>query len=53
MLGKRKDTFTGEASNPGEKVDSYLKEPTPLVHQEEELLKGNFKGAQAGVGVYM
>ena len=27
------------------------KNQLPLVHQEEEFLKGNFKGAQAGVGV--
>ena len=28
-MGKRKDSFIEEASNPGEKVDSYPKEPTP------------------------
>ena len=33
---------------------AYLipKNQLPLVHHEEEFLKGNFKGAQAGVGVY-
>ena len=29
MLGERKDSFTEEAGNPGEKVDSCPKEPTP------------------------
>ena len=29
MLGKRKDTFLEEASNPGKKVDSCPEEPTP------------------------
>ena len=29
VLGKRKDTFIEGASNPGEKVDSCHKEPTP------------------------
>ena len=31
MLGKRKDSFVEEAGSPGEKVDSYPKEPTPQV----------------------
>ena len=29
MLGKKKDSFIEEASNPGEKVDSCPKEPAP------------------------
>ena len=29
VLGKRKDSFIEETGNPGEKVDSCPKEPTP------------------------
>ena len=44
VLGKRKDTFTEEASNPGEKVDSCPKEPTPSCPPGGRVFKGKFQG---------
>lgn len=54
VLGKRKDTFIEEASNPGEKVDSCPKEPIPpLLIRGWELLKGNIRGAQWNLQGYV
>ena len=44
MVSKRKDCFTEEVSNPGEKVDSCSKEPASPCYQGQEFLKGNFRG---------
>lgn len=44
MLGKGKDSFIEEASNPGEEVDSCTKELTSTVDQGTRAFKGEFQG---------
>ena len=44
MLGRGKDSFIEEASNPGEEVDLCTKELTSTVDQGARALKGEFQG---------
>ena len=50
MLDKRKDSFIEEAGDPGEKVDSCPKEPTPNSPGfAQSLYRGNGKGLGKGI----
>ena len=54
VLGKRKDSFTEEASSPREKVDSCSQRTSsPLLIRGWELLEGNIRGAQWNLQGYV
>ena len=53
VVGKRQDSFVEEASNPGMKVDSCPKEPTPNSPGLAERLHREKKGLQAGEGAIL
>lgn len=53
-MGKRKNTFIDEASNPGEKVDSCPKESTPnFPGFAQRLYREKRKGLCAGEGIVL
>lgn len=47
---ERKGLFIQEAGNLGKRWDSCPKDSSPLLIREQELLKGNFRDAQAKSG---